>query len=557
MSEIIYKKYEPLFGSWNISREIGHGAIGKVYELSREELGETYTAALKVVTIPSDPGEIDKVVFGGVPRNFLENYYHDMMVGIVDELKHLNRLKGHANIMSYEDHQVIKHDDGIGWDILIKTEMLQSLVDYSNDNPLGEDEIIKLGVDISRAISFCSKHGIIHRDIKPDNIYVSASGDFKLGDFGIATFVEETQYDMSRKGTYSYMAPEVFHGDNYGTMVDIYSLGLVMYKLLNYGRNPFMPRYPEVVKPGDIETAFTRRMCTENVPNPIRGSKELRQIVLKACAFKTEDRYQTADEMCHDLEMLMYARRQKQEAGLTLEDFMKEIAVPEPKYMDRKTLLLHRIIPAAAILAAIAGICAYMIIPKAVEDITGLDGEIELYYDEPLKLECAAAPDWFKDEPIAYESSDEGIFTVSEEGEIIPAKIGEATLTASAKEYSETSTINVIPKVSSIEGLDDTYYLTTGQSLELKPVLKPEKFGDEQITYTSSEESVALISKAGKVTSIAAGETEVSIAAGGSVRKIKIAVTNPAPVVQSTKKNSSKKNGSSSGTFKNGNDLYF
>ena len=81
-----------------------------------------------------------------------------------------------------------------------------------------------------------------------------------LGDFGIARIAEKTQMNMSRKGTYSFMAPEVYLGQSYDASIDVYSLGVVMYMYMNDGRVPFMPYYPEPVSAGDQEKAFISRV---------------------------------------------------------------------------------------------------------------------------------------------------------------------------------------------------------------------------------------------------------------------------------------------------------
>lgn len=161
---------------------------------------------------------------------------------------------------------------------------------------LPENEIIDLGIDICSALEICEKHKIIHRDIKVDNIFVSANGDYKLGDFGIAKQLEATQGEMSKKGTMMYMAPEVFKGENYNNTVDIYSLGIVMYRLFNKNRAPFFPQYPNPIKFSDKETANAQRLNGAEL-HAIPGlNDKLMAVLRKACAFKAEDRYQSAAE---------------------------------------------------------------------------------------------------------------------------------------------------------------------------------------------------------------------------------------------------------------------
>lgn len=100
----------------------------------------------------------------------------------------MSKLRGNSNIVSYEDHNVIEKQDGeFGWDIFIRMELLTPIVQYFTDNAPTQQDIIKLGIDICKALEVCGKYNIIHRDIKPSNIFVSDVGEFKLGDFGVAS----------------------------------------------------------------------------------------------------------------------------------------------------------------------------------------------------------------------------------------------------------------------------------------------------------------------------------------------------------------------------------
>ena len=101
----------------------------------------------------------------------------------------------------------------------------------------------------------------------------------------------------SHKGTDRYMAPEVFLDQPYGPTVDVYSLGLVMYRLLNNGRLPFLPPAPHPLTFGDYENAQIKRMRGEPVPPPAGADGELASIVLKACAFQSKDRWRSAGEL--------------------------------------------------------------------------------------------------------------------------------------------------------------------------------------------------------------------------------------------------------------------
>ena len=293
---------------WNITRLLGEGSYGKVFEIERSEFGQTYRAALKVITVPQSSAEVRSVISEGMSVSQAEAYFH----GIVEELMHefsiMFKLKGTANIVSCEDLRVLEHPDGIGWDILIRMELLHPLLPYVYQHPMARRDIIRLGIDICKALELCQRYNIIHRDIKPENIFISDNRDYKLGDFGIARTIERTTSGLSKKGTYSYMAPEVYAGREYGFSVDTYSLGLVLYRMLNKNRGPFLPQPPEAITFSSREQALARRMSGEPLPRPFYGEGRLGEIVLKACAFDPKDRYSSPQQLRQELEAILYTQ---------------------------------------------------------------------------------------------------------------------------------------------------------------------------------------------------------------------------------------------------------
>ena len=293
---------------WNVTRLLGEGGYGKVFEIERSEFGQTYRAALKVITVPQSSAEVRSVISEGMSVSQAEAYFH----GIVEELMHefsiMFKLKGTANVVSCEDLRVLEHPDGIGWDILIRMELLHPLLPYVYQHPMARRDIIRLGIDICKALELCQRYNIIHRDIKPENIFISDNGDYKLGDFGIARTIERTTSGLSKKGTYSYMAPEVYAGREYGFSVDTYSLGLVLYRMLNKNRGPFLPQPPEAITYDNREQALARRVSGEPLPRPFYGEGRLGEIVLKACAFDPKDRYSSPQQLRQELEAILYTQ---------------------------------------------------------------------------------------------------------------------------------------------------------------------------------------------------------------------------------------------------------
>lgn len=323
-----YKKYEPIFGEWTINSLIGEGSFGRVYEIERKDFGRTYKAALKAITIPESESEIKSAMSEGMDEVSVSDYFMSCVEQVVDEFALMSKLKGNSHIVSYENHKVIPHVGKIGWDILIQMELLTPINEYFNKHIVTQKDVIKLGIDLCQALEVCHKYNIIHRDIKPENIFISEIGDYKLGDFGIARTIEKTTSGLSKKGTYGYMAPEVYRGEAYGSSVDLYSLGLVLYRLLNNNRLPFLPPYPQPIKFSDKDSAFVQRMNGVEIPKPSNASDELVAIVLKATSYKAGDRYASAEEMRKDLENLLI-KEEKSNAPNTTESVDADIETHE------------------------------------------------------------------------------------------------------------------------------------------------------------------------------------------------------------------------------------
>ena len=287
---------------WENVDLLGEGSFGKVYRIRREEYGVVNEAALKVITIPGSSADLAAAREEGMDDASVTNYFKSFVEDLAAEFALMSSLKGNSNIVSYEDHMVVPREGEVGWDILIRMELLTPLQAAVAERPLTERDVVVLGVDLCRALTLCRKRGILHRDIKPENIFLSRDGNYKLGDFGVARVAEKTVSAMSRKGTYSYMAPEVYKGEKYGFGADIYSLGIVLYRYLNNNRLPFLPPYPEPIQYSDRENALARRIGGEELPPPAGGSGALQKAVLKACAYRAEDRYDSAESFMTDLE---------------------------------------------------------------------------------------------------------------------------------------------------------------------------------------------------------------------------------------------------------------
>jgi len=299
-------KIEDVWQDWHVEKKIGRGSYGTVYKCFKEADGERTYAAIKVISVPGDDIELQSS--GSLDRMTAEQsktYYKEIVDGFMREIEILESLKGHPNIVRVDDSVVVEDPDSIGWHLFIRMELLTDFNAYSCDRSFSEQDVIRMAADLGSALQACAKKNIIHRDIKPENIFVDENGTFKLGDFGVAKQLEHTQTALSRKGTPNYMAPEVLNAQMGDTRADIYSLGIVMYQLLNNNRLPFLDPNKQFITHSEREKAFKRRtQDAEKLPELPNVRPELNAVVLKATQFRKEDRFKNMDEFADALDLL-------------------------------------------------------------------------------------------------------------------------------------------------------------------------------------------------------------------------------------------------------------
>ena len=305
------EKYAPLLGEWTIKRCIGSGSYGRVFEIERRDaLGTVNTSALKIISLPQSEDDLRSTIeTNNLTGDSVSSYYRSCADAITNEIKLMSELKAKSNIVSYEDHKIVPHKDGIGWDILIRMELLTPLnVHLQRTVQMPRGEVVRMGIHLCRALELCQRHNIIHRDVKSENIFISADGNYKLGDFGVARTVLASSGALTQVGSPSYMAPEMFQaGKTYNASVDTYALGLVLYRCLNEGRLPFYPPYPQPLTPEDRNMAEGKRLSGLELPRAVNATAALDAILRKACAPDPAGRFASPTEMRLALEKLLNA----------------------------------------------------------------------------------------------------------------------------------------------------------------------------------------------------------------------------------------------------------
>lgn len=289
---------------YTVIEQLGAGAFGTVYKVVKKNAAGQYVRALKHITIPTEKQYNSVLNSMGGDISKADNYFSQMLNNIVSEIKILNELSesGVQNVVRYYENEIIVTDSPRRYDIFILMEYLTPLEDFIKNTDFTVRNVVRLGIDILNGLLCCHQNDVIHRDIKDDNIFVTDKGEFKIGDFGVSKVLTDSSKAESLKGTPNFLAPEVYLGrESYTKSVDLYSLGIVLYRLLNYGRNPFLPDFPKQYFSEDEDKAFEERMSGKIPALPLLGGELIGHAIIKSL-LNSSERYQTAEEFKRDLE---------------------------------------------------------------------------------------------------------------------------------------------------------------------------------------------------------------------------------------------------------------
>lgn len=288
---------QEVFDHWQIVRLLRTDSMGNLYQLLYHDHGRDYRAMLKVVSIPRNLRDL--ILIQDRVGNYQE-YFDSVLSFMLEEVDILSQLSGNPYVVHYYDHKVEPHPSGLGYDILLRMEHLTGLVEHSKGRTFTRSDVLQLGIDLCKALEECHEKEILHRDIRPEHIYVTTSGGYKLGDFSVPCVDGKDLLVNNQTTPWEYMAPELYRDEDYDHRVDIYSLGMLLYSMSNQGQLPF---YPENPTSAHKVVAKDRRMAGEIVPiTPILKRNKLGKILQKACDPNPDLRYRTVREFRRELE---------------------------------------------------------------------------------------------------------------------------------------------------------------------------------------------------------------------------------------------------------------
>ena len=196
---------------YQIQNELGKGGNGKVFKAHNEEENKDY--AIKKISI-KDLNEDDKII--------IENEAE-----ILSKMESDYIVKYHGSSKDNETFYILM-------EFCEGSDLKKFIMDYKDKHLLiGENIIYNIVLEICLGIKEIHKKNLIHRDMKPENIFITKDHKIKIGDFGVSRQLDNTnRYTYSVIGTGKYMAPEVIKAEKYNSKVDIWGLGCIIYELL-------------------------------------------------------------------------------------------------------------------------------------------------------------------------------------------------------------------------------------------------------------------------------------------------------------------------------------
>lgn len=248
----------------------------------REETGEKYI--VKIISIPSSQSQLDALLLTGAYPNAASamDYFRQQADRVVKEAEVLKQLAKLQGFMPYESWQVVPVDDNrLGYAVYLLSPYQRSLEQYLKKHTMTRLGAVNLGLGLCEALSICRRAGFMFVDLKPSNIFLTGSHEFRIGDLGFAELDSLKFHTMPGKYRSRYTPPELH--DDLSTLnptADIYAVGMILYEIYNNGQLPFGDHAPE-----------------EALPAPLNADYELAEIIQKAIDPNPRKRWQTPIEM--------------------------------------------------------------------------------------------------------------------------------------------------------------------------------------------------------------------------------------------------------------------
>lgn len=293
------KMISPLLDHLAVEREAGEHN-GRSCFILRNPASERFV--LKRLSVPATDSQVRALILSGAypSEEAVHGYYTRVVADIRQELDKGQELAASGSYAGALRYQIEPKDTGVGYDVYILYPLYISLSDYLAQSSITNLRAVNLGIDICDALSVCREAGYLFANIKPENIYLMPTGKFLLGDLGLAA-IEDLRYTcIPEEYIGPFSAPELSDFTlSPNPTIDLYSLGMVLYRIYNGNHGPFVDENTSEAMADKL------RLSGKPLPTPLYADYEMAGILLKACAFKKENRYQTPEEFKQALTLYM------------------------------------------------------------------------------------------------------------------------------------------------------------------------------------------------------------------------------------------------------------
>lgn len=261
--------------------------------LARLDKGST----CQVYKIASETPLVLKVIDCG----FDETKYHNSLY----EKRIMECVNGCSRTVSMMDFDITDNEDGQQKAFVLE-RYYKSLEQFAISENYDINTVLGITIDLCDAVQEIMEKGVFHLDLKPKNIFLDSDNKIKLGDFGSALFEGDLSKNQSLRGTLEYMAPEVYQEHKCSEQSEIYSIGLILYYLLNKLRLPFVD---EENDKNQKELAVYKRLAGTNLPllsfqAPKEIADDINALIRNVCAYDTENRIKTVKDLRSDLKKI-------------------------------------------------------------------------------------------------------------------------------------------------------------------------------------------------------------------------------------------------------------
>ena len=282
-------------GRYQLAGRIGAGGMGQVFRARDQKLGRT--VALKVLPVDL-----------ALQASFIERFLAEAQAAA--QISHPNVVQVHDRGEDRDTYYIVM-------EYVRGKNLRQILAENGRLHPKQAAQVVG---QVLAALDAAHERGLVHRDVKPENIIVSIDGRVKVTDFGIARAVEGAMLTGGMLGTVAYVAPEQARGERVDPRADLYSAGCLLYELLT-GSLPFEGDAAKV-----LQEHLNGRVPAPSLLAPEIG-KDMDRVVLRSTAPNPIDRYQSAKEMQADLARVTKALPAAAPLSELTSDFTSEVAV--------------------------------------------------------------------------------------------------------------------------------------------------------------------------------------------------------------------------------------